>query len=131
MALAHLTLPTQHVGRTADFLSRMLGFNERPAPANSPVDTRWLDIGRGQQFHVTYVDGFEVSRFEGEFGRHIAVFYPLAGFDTLKTRLASEGAEVFLPLRPTAFERFFFREPINGYVFEVIDEAAQDPEVRS
>ena len=131
MPLAHLTLPTQHVERTAAFLTRTLGFNERPAPANSPVETRWLDIGRGQQFHVTYVEGFEVSRFEGEFGRHIAVFYPLAGFDTLKARLASEGAEVFLPLRRTAFERFFFREPINGYVFEVIDEAASDPEVRS
>ena len=24
------------------------------------------------------------------------------------------------PVRATAVERFFFREPINGYVFEVI-----------
>jgi hypothetical protein len=24
-------------------------------------------------------------------------------------------------MRPSSFERFFFREPINGYVFEVID----------
>ena len=28
-----------------------------------------------------YVDGFEVSPFESEFGRHVAVFYPLAQFD--------------------------------------------------
>jgi hypothetical protein len=130
MALAHLTLPTAHVERTTAFLERTLSFPRRPAPANSPVETRWLDIGRGQQFHVTYVEGFEVSRFEGEFGRHIAVFYPLAEFDALKARLAEERAEVFLPLRRTAFERFFFREPINGYVFEVIDEAASDPELR-
>ena len=34
---------------------------------------------------------------------------------------------VFDPLRATAYERFFFREPINGYVFEVIDAAAQTP----
>ena len=25
------------------------------------------------------------------------------------------------PLRATPFERFFFREPVNGYVFEVVD----------
>ena len=25
-------------------------------------------------------------------------------------------------LRSTSFDRFFFREPINGYVFEVIDQ---------
>jgi hypothetical protein len=24
------------------------------------------------------------------------------------------------PLRSTPFERFFFREPVNGYVFEVV-----------
>jgi hypothetical protein len=30
---------------------------------------------------------------------------------------------LFEPLRPTPFERFFFREPVNGYVFEVIDQA--------
>jgi hypothetical protein len=24
------------------------------------------------------------------------------------------------PLRPSLHERFFFREPVNGYVFEVI-----------
>ena len=30
-------------------------------------------------------------------------------------------AELFDSLRPTPFERFFFREPVNGYVFEIID----------
>jgi hypothetical protein len=34
------------------------------------------------------------------------------------------------PLRATMFERFFFREPVNGYVFEVIDDRADDPETR-
>ena len=71
--------------------------------------------------HVFYVEGFKVSPFENEFGRHVAVFYPLDGFEPLKARLESEGAEIFPPVRPTPFERFFFREPINGYVFEVID----------
>jgi len=130
MSLAHLTLSTQHVERTATFLERTLGYTRRPAPANSPVETQWLDIGRGQQFHVTFVDGFEVSRFEGEFGRHIAVFHPLADFPALKQRLAREQADVMPPLRATAFERFFFREPVNGYVFEVIDDRADDPETR-
>ena len=72
--------------------------------------------------HVFYVEGFEVSPFENEFGRHVAVFYPRPQFEGLKQRLQQEGAEVFEPLRPTPFERFFFREPVNGYVFEVIDQ---------
>jgi predicted enzyme related to lactoylglutathione lyase len=83
----------------------------------------WLNIGRGQQMHVLHVDGFEVSPFEQEFGRHVAVYYPLPGFDELKQRLVQHGAELIEPLRTTPFERFFFREPVNGYVFEVIDQA--------
>jgi len=32
------------------------------------------------------------------------------------------GAELIEPIRATPFDRFFFREPVNGYVFEVVDE---------
>lgn len=123
MSLGHLTLPTKDVEKTASFFERTLGYPRLAVPTNSPVELVWLDLGRGQEMHVFYVDGFSVSPFENEFGRHVAVFYPLAEFDALKRRLESEGAALFAPLRPTPFERFFFREPINGYVFEVIDEA--------
>jgi catechol 2,3-dioxygenase-like lactoylglutathione lyase family enzyme len=121
MSLAHLTLPTQHVDRTASFFERTLGYSRNPVPGNSPVEALWLDIGRGQEMHVFYVDGFEASPFEGEFGRHVALFHPLADFPRLKERLTKEGAVLMEPLRATPFERFFFREPINGYVFEVVD----------
>ena len=130
MPFAHLTLPPREVEKTAGFLERTFGHTRRPAPGNSPVQAQWLDIGRGQQFHVVFVEGFEVSRFEGEFGRHIAIFFPRDGFASMKERLAAEHAEVMLPLRSTAFERFFFRDPVNGYVFEVIDDKADDPETR-
>ena len=125
MSLAHLTVPTQFVGRTAAFLERTLGYRRNPPPDNSPVEVVWLDIGRGQELHVMFVEGFVVSPFEEEFGRHVAVFHPLADFPALKQRLTEAGAELIAPLRPTPFERFFFREPINGYLFEVID-AARD-----
>jgi catechol 2,3-dioxygenase-like lactoylglutathione lyase family enzyme len=121
--LAHLTLPTREVEKTASFFERTLGYRRLAVPTNSPVELVWLDLGRGQEMHVFYVEGFSVSPFENEFGRHVAVFYPLTEFDALRWRLESEGAQVFPPLRPTPFQRFFFREPINGYVFEVIDEA--------
>jgi catechol 2,3-dioxygenase-like lactoylglutathione lyase family enzyme len=121
MSLAHLTLPTQHVDRTASFFERTLGYSRNPVPGNSPVEALWLDIGRGQEMHVFYVAGFEASPFEGEFGRHVALFHPLADFPRLKERLTKEGAVLMEPLRATPFERFFFREPINGYVFEVVD----------
>ncbi|MCC7008823.1 MAG: VOC family protein [Acidobacteria bacterium] len=128
MSFAHLTLPTRDVERTARFFEKTLGYARRQTPANSPVDAQWLDLGRDQQVHVVRVAEFEASPFEGEFGRHVAVRYPLAGFDALKTRLRSEGAEVFAPLRATPFERFFFRDPVNGFVFEVLPEQVARPE---
>ena len=123
MSLAHLTLPSRHVERTAVFFEETLGYTRDPLPSNVVGDTVWLNIGRGQQMHVLHVEGFDVSPFEQEFGRHVAVYYPLAGFDELKQRLVQHGAELIEPLRTTPFERFFFREPVNGYVFEVIDQA--------
>lgn len=121
MTFAHLTLPTRDVQRTAMLLERGLGYRRKPVAANSPVEAVWLDLGRGQELHVLHVDGFEVSPFEGEFGRHVALFHPLADFPAAKARLLAEGATIMDEIRPTSFERFFFREPVNGYVFEVID----------
>lgn len=125
MSFAHLTLPTQDVERTASFLEKTLGYGRNPSPANSPVPTVWLNLGRGQEMHVTFVEGFQVSGFEGEFGRHIAVFHPVSDFPGLKQRLADAGGEIIEPLRTTPHQRIFFREPVNGYVFEVIDQARQ------
>jgi catechol 2,3-dioxygenase-like lactoylglutathione lyase family enzyme len=121
MSLAHFTLATRHVERTAAFFERTLGYERKPVPANSPVEVAWLNLGRGQEIHIIYTEGFTPSPFELEFGRHVALFHPAADFPTLKHRLVDAGAELVAPLRPTAFERFFFREPVNGYLFEVID----------
>ena len=123
MSLAHITLPTLAVERTARFLEQTLGYTRDPAPANSPVETVWLATGGGQQLHIVYVEGFEVSPFEGEFGRHIAIFHPALEIAALKERLLSAGAHLMQPVRPSLHERFFFREPVNGYVFEVIAQA--------
>ncbi len=121
MRLAHLTLPTQHVEPTAAFLEHTLGLARLPVPANSPVPVVWLDLGGGQSMHVFHVDAFAVSPFEREFGRHVALFHPGSDFPALRERLRAAGAELVEPLRPTPFARFFFREPVNGYVFEVIE----------
>ena len=121
MPLAHFTLPSREVEKTAAFLEQTLGYRRDPLPDNVPRETVWLNIGNGQQLHVFYVEGFEVSPFEREFGRHVAVFHPLARFGALKDALTDRGAELIEPLRATPFERFFFREPVNGYLFEIID----------
>jgi len=123
MSLSHLTLSTRDVEKTAAFFETTLGYVRDPYPGNVPFETAWLNIGRGQQIHVVYVAGFEVSPFEGEFGRHVAVYHPRLKFEELKQRLREQGAKLIEPLRTTPFERFFFRDPVNGYVFEVIDEA--------
>jgi hypothetical protein len=81
----------------------------------------WLDVGNGQELHVFYVPEFEVSSFENEFGRHIALLHPVADFPAIKERVLAEGGELVESERATPFERFFFREPVNGYLFEVID----------
>ena len=129
MSLAHMTFPTRDVEKTAVFLEQTLGYARDPVPANVPDQTVWLNIGRGQQLHVLYVEDFEISPFEREFGRHLAVFYPRPQFEALKQRLVERGAELIDPIRATPFDRFFFREPVNGYVFEVVDEvrSAQAP----
>jgi len=120
MSYAHLTLPSRDVETTVSFFEKTLGYTRRPAPENSPADIVWLDVGGGQELHVIFIDRFVVLPHESEFGRHVAVFYPLAEFPALKQRLAAEGAEPIQPRRPSTVERFFFREPVNGYVFEVI-----------
>ena len=64
MNFAHVTLPTREVERTAAFLEQAFGLTRIRVPDNSPVDLVWLDLGHGQQLHVFYVEGFEVSPFE-------------------------------------------------------------------
>jgi catechol 2,3-dioxygenase-like lactoylglutathione lyase family enzyme len=118
---AHVTLPTQYVEETTRFLEETLGYPRKVVPANSPVDARWLDIGNGQEIHVFFVDGFVVSPFEAEFGRHIALFHPLDDLAAVRQRITEAGGMLVDPLRPTPFERIFFREPVNGYLFELID----------
>jgi hypothetical protein len=122
MSFSHLTLPTRDVQRTASFLLETFGYSRNPVPGNTPMQAAWLDIGRGQELHVIYLEDFEVSPFESEFGRHIAVFFPLRDFGALKQRLADRGAVFLEQMRTVPYQRFFFREPVNGYVFEVIDE---------
>lgn len=124
MSLAHLTLPSADVEATARFLQEILGYSRDPAPANSPVETVWLAIGGGQQLHIVYVADFALSPFEGEFGRHIAILLPTREMIALRERLTAVDAQVMDPLRPGAQQRFFFREPVNGYVFEVIAQGA-------
>jgi catechol 2,3-dioxygenase-like lactoylglutathione lyase family enzyme len=123
VSLAHLTLATRDVEKTALFLEQTLGYRRDAVPENVMDAAVWLNIGNAQQIHLIHVVGFEVSPFEREFGRHIAVYYPLAQFDRLKQAIVQRGGDIIEPLRATPFERLFFREPVNGYVFEVIDQA--------
>jgi catechol 2,3-dioxygenase-like lactoylglutathione lyase family enzyme len=119
MAIAHFTLATRDVRRTSAFFTATLGWKPLDRPNNIPMAAAWLEIAPGQELHLVEVADFAPSPFEREYGRHIAIAFPVAGFAGLKERLRGQGAEVIASLRPTPFERFFFRDP-NGYVFEVV-----------
>ena len=121
MTLAHITLATRDVGRSAAFFAEAMGWRPLSRPNNIGRPAAWLEIAPGVELHLIEDPGFEPSPFEREFGRHVAVTVPLAEFPALKERLQARGATLIDPLRDTPFQRFFFRDP-EGYVFEVVEE---------
>ena len=121
MALAHVTLATRELARSTAFFHEVLGWTPIGRPRNNAAPAAWLQIAPGQELHLVEVPEFQPSPFEQEYGRHIALSLPRAGFSTLKERLIAHGAKVIDPLRDTPFDRFFFRDP-NGYLFEVLEQ---------
>ncbi len=121
MALAHVTLATRDVMRSANFYREVMGWMPIGRPGNNAMPTAWLRIAPGQELHLVEVPEFEPSAFEQEYGRHIAVSVPRSRFAAIKERLVARGAEIIEPLRATPFSRFFFRDP-SGYLFEVLEE---------
>ena len=120
MQFAHFTLATRDVPKSAAFFGATLGWPPVRRPGNIGRTAAWLEIAPDQELHLIEVKDFEPSPFEKEFGRHVAIAYPLSDFEELKARLVAHGAELIDPIRETPFERFFFRDP-NGYIFEVVD----------
>jgi hypothetical protein len=97
---------------------------DRAARQHRPA--AWLAIAPGVELHLVEDPEFEPSRFEREFGRHIAVAFSPAEFPALQERLIAHGATLIDPIRDTPFRRFFFRDP-DGYVFEVVEEDHDEP----
>jgi catechol 2,3-dioxygenase-like lactoylglutathione lyase family enzyme len=126
VGLAHITLATRDVRRSADFFQHALGWQPAARPGNITAGSAWLDIAQGIELHLIEDPEFEPSRFEKEFGRHIALTRALTEFPQLKERLQAHGATLIEPMRETPFVRFFFRDP-NGYIFEVVEEDHDEP----
>ncbi len=120
MTFAHLTLATRDADATARFFEATLGWRRIHLPTNVEIKAAWVEVAPGQQIHILEIPGYEPSPYEAEFGRHFAFFYAGREFTALKDRLIAHGATVIPPIRPTPFERFFFRD-FNGYYFEIID----------
>lgn len=117
---AHLTLAVRDARAAVRFFEATLGWRAIREPDNIEIAAAWLEIAPGQQLHLLQIPNFEPSPFEAEFGRHFAFFYPGAEFAALQERLVAHGATLVPALRPTPFQRFFFRDP-QGYYFEIID----------
>jgi catechol 2,3-dioxygenase-like lactoylglutathione lyase family enzyme len=117
---AHLTLAVRDAQATARFFERTLRWRPIHVPGNVDLDAAWVEVAPGQQIHILTIQGYEPSPFEAEFGRHQAFFHAKADFPALKQRLIDHGATLIDAIRPTPFERFFFRDP-DGYYFEIIE----------
>jgi len=117
---AHITLAARDAKQSAEFFERTLGWKIIRLPSNVEIDAAWVEVAPGQQVHILTIPGYEPSPFEAEFGRHFAFFHPGSDFDALKRRLVENGATLIEAIRPTPFDRFFFRDP-NGYYFEIIE----------
>jgi catechol 2,3-dioxygenase-like lactoylglutathione lyase family enzyme len=117
---AHLTIAVRDALASAEFFERTLGWKIIRLPSNIDIEAAWVEVAPGHQIHILTIPGYEPSPFEAEFGRHFAFFHRGADFSALKQRLEQNGATLIAPLRPTPFERFFFRDP-NGYFFEIIN----------
>jgi catechol 2,3-dioxygenase-like lactoylglutathione lyase family enzyme len=115
---SQVRLPTRDVQATASFLEKALGYKRVAEPAGGPAETAWLSVPTGQQIEVVFIEGFTASPFDGDIG-HFTVFHPATQFAELKQPLERLGAQVFAPQHRSRIARFFFREPVNGYVFEV------------
>jgi len=120
MTLAHLTIATRDSKSTTEFLQHIFEWPLVDRPANLDPTTYWLEISPEQQIHVLQVEGFEVSPFEKEFGRHFAFFITQDLMDRIRGRLTEMNREIIPAIRPTPFDRYFFTDP-NGYMFEVIN----------
>src|SRR5271168_1394700 len=97
--LAHITLATRDVPRSVAFFQETLGWLPVGRPANITMAAAWLTIEPGLELHLIEDPEFEPSRFEREFGRHIAVTFPRVEFPQLKERLQTRGAVLIEPLR--------------------------------
>jgi catechol 2,3-dioxygenase-like lactoylglutathione lyase family enzyme len=124
---SHVKLPARDVEATASFLEKALGYTRVAEPTDSPAETACLSIHTGQQIQVVFVEGFTASPFDGDIG-HITVFHPATQFAELKQQLERLGAQVFDPQHRSRVARFFFREPVNGYVFEAYAAIPHSPE---
>ena len=120
MAIAHCTLATRSVETTRNFLTEVFDFQPIIKPSNIPMKADWVQAGPGQEIHILEIDGFEVSPFEDEFGRHLAFTFGSEKNATIIERLKTKGVPIIDPKRPGPIRRFFCKDP-NGYVFEVIE----------
>lgn len=119
MSFAHITLETKDVSATSKFFQSVMKWPSLAMPDNVDVDADWLEICSGQQLHILGIEDAKVP-IDQEYGRHVAFFHAGEDFEAVKQRLKENGADVIPPIRPTPFERFFFRDP-NGYLFELIN----------
>ena len=101
MTLAHITLATRDIEATRKFLETALGWHSIHRPNNIPMRAAWLAISPSVECHLIEVPDYAPSAFEREYGRHVALAYPLAEFPApLKERFAQDGGRDFAIGRP-------------------------------
>lgn len=125
MPIHHFTLATRDLETSSRFYQAVFDWQIVERPGNIPMGGVWLSIPGGQQLHLTEVPDFQPSKFEDEFGRHVALCVTDAELDEVRARLIKQGAEIIPPKRDTPHRRFFFQDP-DGYILEVMGTVAAE-----
>jgi catechol 2,3-dioxygenase-like lactoylglutathione lyase family enzyme len=123
MPIHHFTLATRDLQVSSRFYQAVFNWVIVERPLGIPVSGIWLEIPGGQQLHLTEVPDFQPSKFEDEFGRHVALSVTDVELDEVRAKLIEQGTEIIPPRRPTPHRRLFFRDP-DGYIIEVVGTVA-------
>ncbi len=126
MYLDHVTLRTQNLASTRDFLVRLLDLEDRPRPMEIQhrIAGHWLYAGEQPLFHL--IPSYELGEIrEAEAIDHVGIH--LEDYDGFKSKLeAMDVPYSLMDIHEINERRIFFRTPGGNLLEAVFNEAVSE-----